>query len=557
MIADRVFRNGRVLGMDAAFTVASSVAIQGERILAVGNDADTAPLIGPETRVTDLSGRTVLPGFIDGHAHMDREGLKSALPSLAGVKSIEALVERVRQIATGVPRGQWVVTLPLGDPPLFRSSAALFTEGRLPNRHDLDRASPEHPILIRSAWGYWSRQVPLISIANSRALELAGIGRGTESPSPKVQIERDAKGEPTGVILETDPMPIAEFTLFRTAPNFTADDRARTLSESMRIYNSFGTTSVFEGHGSAPEVIRAYQQVRDAGRQTVRAHLVFSPGWSGLSHGELREIVRSWGQWLARRGLGDEWLRVAGAYTEIDDGPEGRLRARCAPHTGWAGFCYDCGLPRAVVKELMLECARQGIRVCGIWENLLDLYMEVNSEVPIEGQRWVLGHQTFLDGGLIAQIKDLGLVLTTHTQINKRGAGFLEQAGPGREHTIYPMRDLLDAGVPVSLGTDNVPPTVWFSVWEVTERIEGKSGAPISPSQKITREEALRCSTTAGAYLCFEESEKGSLEPGKLADLCVYDEDPLRVDADRLKDIAPSMTLVGGRVAHSTNGRLT
>ena len=557
MIADQVFRNGRILTMDAKSSLASSIAIQGERILAVGNDAATASLIGPETKVTDLGGRTVLPGFIDGHAHMDREGLKGALPSLAGVKSIEDLVERLRAIVKDVPPGQWLVTMPLGDPALYRSSPMLFAEGRWPNRHDLDRVSTEHPILIRSAWGYWARQSPLACIANSMALELAGIGRHTESPSPMVQIERDAKGEPTGTILETDAMPIAEFTLFRAAPNFTVDDRARTLAESMRIYNSLGTTSVFEGHGAAPEVIRAYQRLREGGRQTVRAHLVFSPSWSGISREGIAQVVRSWGQWLARRGLGDEWLRVAGSYTEIDDAPEGRLRARCSPHTGWAGFCYDSGLPRTAVKELMVECARQGIRVCGIWENLFDLYVEVNREMPITGQRWVLGHQTFLDAGRISQIKDLGLVLTTHTQINKRGAEFLAKAGPGKEHTIYPMRSLLDAGVPVSLGTDNVPPTVWFSVWEVTERIEGKSGTAISPSQKISREEALRCATTAGAYLCFEESEKGSIEPGKLADLCVYDEDPLRVDADRLKNLAPSTTFVGGQLAHSTIGSPT
>lgn len=551
MIADQVFRNGHVLTMDAESSLASSIAIQGERILAVGNDAATASLIGPETKITDLEGRTVLPGFIDGHAHMDREGLKGALPSLAGVNSIEDLIEQLRALVKNIPRGQWLVTMPLGDPPLYRSSPALFAEGRWPNRHDLDRVSTDHPILIRSAWGYWARQSPLACIANSMALELAGIGRGTESPSPKVQIERDAKGEPTGVFLENDPIPIVEFTLFRTAPNFTVDDRARTLAESMRIYNSFGTTSVFEGHGSAPEVIRAYQRLRDANRQTVRAHLVFSPGWSDLSHDDVRKIVRSWGQWLARRGLGDEWLRVAGAYTEIDDSSEGRLRARCAPRTGWAGFCLDCGLPRKAVKELMLEAARQGIRVCGIYENLLDLYAEVDREVPINGQRWVLGHQTFLDDGLISQIKDLGLVLTTHTQINKRGADFLAKAGPGKEHTIYPMRSLLDAGIPVSLGTDNVPPTVWFSVWEVTERIEAKSGTAISPSQKISREEALRCATVSGAWLCFEESEKGSLEPGKYADLCVYDDDPLKVHAERLRDMKSATTVVGGRIVHS------
>lgn len=548
--ADRVFRNGRIITLDSRCTTASSMAILGDRIVAVGSYSSTAQLVGPATEVTDLRGRTVMPGLIDGHAHMDREALKTVLPSLAGVRSIDALVDRLRKIAAGVAAGQWVVTMPLGDPPEYRSSAALFEERRLPDRHDLDRASSSQPILIRSAWGYWSRQTPLISIANSRALELAGIGRNTESPSSKVQIERDVRGEPTGVILESDPMPIAEFTLFRAAPNFTLDDRVRTLGGSMRVYNSFGTTSVFEGHGAAPEVCKAYQRLRDSGRQTTRAHLVFSPSWNGVSRQDVKSVVASWGKSLARHGYGDEWLRMAGIYTEIDDSPEGRLRALCAPCTGWAGFCYDCGLPRALVKELMLEAARQGIRVCGIWENLFDLFVEVDREVPIAGQRWVLGHQTFLDADRIARIRDLGLVLTTHTQISKRGSEFVAKAGREREHTIYPMRSLLDAGVPVSLGSDNVPPSLFHSIWEVTERIDSRTGATIAPSEKISRLEALRCATVNGAYLCFEENEKGSLEPGKLADLAMYDDNPLTVDADRLKGLAPVLTLTGGRVAY-------
>jgi predicted amidohydrolase YtcJ len=549
MNADRVLRNGRILTLDARSTTASSIAIRGERIVAVGDHA-THSLIGPGTDVIDLHGRTAMPGLIDGHAHMDREGLKGVLPSLAGIRSIEALVERLREIAAAVPKGQWTVTMPLGDPPAYRSSAALFAEGRLPNRHDLDRASPDHPILIRSAWGFWSRQLPLISIANSRALDLAGIGRGTVSPSPKVHIERDAKGEPTGVMLESDAMPIAEFTLFRTAPNFTVDDRQRTLIESMRVYNSFGTTSVFEGHGAAPEVVRAYQRLCETGRQSVRTHLVFSPGWSGLSQDDVKGVVASWGQWLAARGLGDEWLRVAGVYTEIDDAPEGRLRARCAPHTGWAGFCYDCGLPRKAVKELMLEAARQGIRVCGIWDDLLELYAEVNREVPIAGQRWVLGHQAVFDAGKVAQVRDLGLVLTMQPRIHGRGADLLSKVGRERENTIYPLRTLLDAGIPVSLGTDNMPPTVWSSVWEATERVEAKTGSVIAPSEKISREQALRCATVNGAYLCLEESEKGSLEEGKLADVAVFEDDPLTISADGLRNLSSAMLLVGGRVVH-------
>lgn len=554
--AERVLRNGTVITLDARSTLASSIAIRGDRIAAVGGDADTGPLIGPHTTVTDLRGRTVMPGLIDGHAHMDREGLKKVLPSLGGVRSIKGLIERLREIASRVPAGQWVVTMPLGDPPSYIGAAELFEEGRLPNRHDLDMASAEHPILVRSAWGYWSRTLPLVCIANSRALRLAGIDRNTISPSPKVQIERDHGGEPTGVFLESDHMPIAEFTLFRTAPNFTFDQRVAALAESMRLYNAAGTTSVFEGHGVAPQLMTAYQRLHDTGRATTRAHLVFSPGWSRLSPQDLKSVVASWGTWLAGRGLGSDWLRVGGIYTEIDDAPEGRLRARCAPQTGWAGFSYDAGLPRAAVKDLMLESARLGIRVCGIWADLLELYAEVDRIVPIAGQRWVLGHQSILGATDIALIRDLGIVITAHTNahIHHRASEFLAKVGRERENEICPLRSLLDAGVPVSLCTDNMPISMFHPIWESVERIDRKTGSVIAPMQKISREQALRCATTNGAYLCFEEDQKGTLEPGKLADLIVLEGNPLTEEAARLKDMAPDLTLVGGRVTHERSG---
>jgi predicted amidohydrolase YtcJ len=549
--ADRVLRNATVLTIDARDSIAQALAIHDGRIAAVGSDADVARLIGAQTKVSDLGGRTVMPGLIDGHAHMDREGLKSVLPSVSGVRSIKALIERVRAVAADVPKGQWVVTMPLGDPPAYVPSAELFSEGRLPNRHDLDQASSDHPILIRSGWGYWSRKLPLVCVANSRALELAGITRGTVSPTDKLVIERDAQGEPTGVFYEHEPMPIAEFSLFRLAPNFTLDQRVGALAESMRLYNAAGTTGIFEGHGTAPQTIRAYQRLRETGRQTVRSHLVFSPGWSGIAENDVAAVVRSWGAWLAGRGLGDEWLRVSGVYTELDNAPEGRLRALCAPQTGWAGFCYDSGLPRHAMKALMLEAARLGLRVCGIWENLIDLYAEVHRETSIAGLRWTLGHQRALNAGQIAQLRDMGVAITAHTNahVYHRAEHILREVGPARENEICPLRSLLDAGVPLSLGTDNVPISLFQPIWLAAERIM-PSGKVIAPAQKLTRAEALRAATMGGAWLCQTENETGSLEPGKAADLIVLPANPLTCDGQTLRTLTPDLTMVGGKVVY-------
>lgn len=548
--ADLVLRGGKVLTLDAASRRASAVAVRAERIAAIGSDRDIAHTIGPRTRVIELGGRTVMPGLTDGHAHLDREGLKGLLPSLSGCRSIRELIDRLAALATGTPPGAWIVTMPIGEPPEYRWSEAMFEEGRLPTRHDLDRASTRHPILVRSAWGYWNRQ-PLLTFANSAALAAAGIRKGASSPSPLVRIEVDAGGEPTGVLREDTLQPIAEFTLFRMAPQFTEDDRARTLDASMRMYNAVGTTAVFEGHGAADELINAYRRLRAGNRQTVRATLAFSPGWSGAGEADVRDWVADHAARLRGRGEGDAWLRVAGLFAEVEAEPsDSRLRAQCRPRTGWAGFNYDHGLPRERLVQLLRAAARERLRVCAIQAPMLELFAEAARAALIDDLRWVIAHPITLDAAQIARIRDLGVCITTHTNayIWNRGSAVLAQVGAEREESICPIRSLLDAGVCVSLATDNVPISLWPCIWQAVERIGRDTGQVIAPGQRIGREEALRCATTQGARLCLDEEDRGTLEAGKLADLIVLPEDPLTANAERLATLVPDLTVAGGKV---------
>lgn len=548
--ADLVLRGGTVLTL-AGSRNATAIALEGDRIRAVGNDADISSLVGPETRVIELAGRTLMPGLTDGHAHLDREGLKEVLPSVSGCRSIRELVERLSALAATTPPGQWIVTMPLGEPPEYLLSDAMFEEGRLPDRNDLDKASTRHPILIRCAWGYWPFQLPLVSVANSSALALAGIRRGATPPSPLVQIELDAHGEPTGLVRDNAFQPISEFTLFRTAPHFTADDRVRTLGRSMQLYNACGTTSVFEGHGVAPEVIDAYRTLRERNRQTVRATLAFSPGWSGAKGADVAGWVREQAGRLRAPGDGDDWMRVAGVYAEIETQPlEARLRAQCAPQTGWAGFNYDCTLPKEKLLTLLKAAAREKLRVCAIQMEIVELFAEAAREAPISDLRWVIAHPITVHAGQLARLADLGIVVTTHTNayIWKKASGILARIGRDKEETLCPLRSLIDAGVPVSLATDNVPVSLWPCIWQSVERIDRDTNAVIAPGQRITREEALKCATLNGAYLCMAEHQRGTLEPGRLADLIVLDENPLTMDAARLKNLAPAMTIAGGQI---------
>ncbi|MGH7003867.1 MAG: amidohydrolase family protein, partial [Alphaproteobacteria bacterium] len=261
-------------------------------------------------------------------------------------------------------------------------------------------------------------------------------------------------------------------------------------------------------------------------------------------------LVSSWAQWLAGRGIGDDWLRIQGLYGEADASIERELRAKALPRTGWAGFHYDSSLPREALTTLLREAARSGIRVTGIMPNMLGIFRDVAREANFSDQRWVLGHISALTHDEIAAIRDLGMVVTTHTNahIYKRGAQMLAQVGAARENDIVPLRALLDAGVTVSLATDNIPVSLWGPIWQTVARRERQTGRRVAPDQALTRAEALRCATMGGAYLGFEEQSKGSIEPGKLADLAVLSADPLTCAEDAIKDIVADIAVVDGRI---------
>src|SRR5437660_11833372 len=321
-----ILLGGRVVTLDPALRVTEAVAIAGDRIAEVGAGADT--------RLVDLRGRAVVPGLVDAHAHMDREGLKSLYPSLAGARSIDDVLQRVEVLVTACAPGDWIVTMPLGDPPYYFDVPGNLREKRYPTRRDLDRVAPRNPVYIRSIWGYWRHTLPLVSIANSEALRLAGITRQTVPPWDGIQIERDATGEPTGVFVEQTYIPVVELSLMAAAPRFTHQDRAQGLRDSMKIYNATGTTSIVEGHGVADEVMRVYDDAAGRGELTVRAHLTVSRSWGAADPAAIESRLAAWKPRIAGRGRGDASRRVASLVAETNASADGSLRSRSMPYTG-------------------------------------------------------------------------------------------------------------------------------------------------------------------------------------------------------------------------------
>ena len=552
--ADLILTNGKIITVDAAFTVAQALAIAGERILAVGSDAAMARVSGPTTRVVDLKGKAVIPGITDGHAHMDREALRSVFPALGRVRSVRDIQDRIAELARAKQPGEWIVTMPIGDPPYYFDVPDILAEKRWPTRQELDAAAPNNPVFIRSIWGYWRGTFPLVSCANTEALKRAGITRDTVSPVDTLKIEKDANGDPTGVFVEREMAPVAELIWFRQAAAFTPADRLRALPQSARAYHAFGTTSVFEGHGAATELLRTYKRADREGTLTMRTALAFSPNWQAAGGAPLGPFVEAWAGWLGEPGFGNDWLKMSGLYVHAGREAADDVRARAAPYTGWAGFNSNHGLPRDQAKELLLHCATNDIRAVMIGSSNLDLYDEVDREIPLKGRRWVISHISTVSPRDIERIVRMGLVLTTHTN-NYLYKGLHAQAQrlpPERHGEIVPLRSLLDAGVKVSLATDNVPVSPFLPIWQAVARRSYQTKEQVAPGEALSRADALRCATANGAYLTFDEDKKGSLEAGKLADVAVLSADPLATEESSIAEIRSLMTMVGGRIVHET-----
>ena len=549
-----LIRNAKIITCDGDNTIAEAIAIRDNRIEAVGpayfltSDYGDAPVI-------DAGGRAVMPGMIDGHSHMDREGLKTVFPSLSGCASIDDILQRIEALVAEAAPGDWIVTMPIGEPPYYWNVPDCLAEKRFPTRHDLDRVSPDNPVYIRPIWGYWRHILPLTSVANSKALESSGLHPGMNGLPDTIKLETDADGETlNGIIHEHTFMPVVELAFFDKMPRFRHEDRVAGIRQSMAIHNATGTTSVFEEHGCAQELIDAWRAVRESGEATVRGSLIYSPSWHFADRDGYARALSGWADFIGNGGEGDAWLRVEGLFADAGIAPENMLRIRSAPYTGWSGFNYDSGVPREMMTPMLIEAARNNIRCAAIWMEFLDHFKEVNEVVPLAGKRWIMGHLDVANEEQIKTIAELGLVMSSHTNryIYKHGHVVRDKIGAENENDIAPLRRLIDAGVHIGFATDNVPTTLWYPVWQAITRYNREIDAPVAPDQALTREEALRCATIETAHLTFEEDIKGSLEPGKLADLIVLSDDPLTCPENDIKDITSELTMVDGNFVHDT-----
>jgi predicted amidohydrolase YtcJ len=549
--ADLVFVGGHILTLDPRRPRATALAIAGGRVAALGGRADVRRWRGRGTRVVDLHGATVVPGLVDAHAHLDREGLKYLYPSLARCRSIADIQALVRRLAARHAAGEWIVTMPVGTPPFYADAPGCLAEKRWPTRGDLDAAAPDHPVYLRGIWGYWNKP-PVYSVANSAALARAGITRDTVAPKG-IEIVRDAAGEPTGVFVEHNLIQVLEFTLLCVVPRFTHADRVRALVDSQRRYAARGVTAVYEGHGVAPEILRVYREAHERGDLVLRATLALSPTWDDLA--TACRTIPELAAWAGGRGMGDDRLRVGGVCLHYGGDPEvARILHENQPYTGWAGFVESANTP-AEYREQAEIAARHGLRVSTLitrsLPEVLEIWESIATRTPIRDLRWVLVHLHVATADQLTRVRRLGAVVTTNpiSYLWRSGAEEVEKIG-GAAETLLPHRSLARQRIPFGLATDNKPPDPWLAFAAVVARSDMRSGAVLGADERLARLQALRALTVGGAWLTFAERERGILAPGYAADLAVLERDPLSAPLDQLVAQGCRMTMVGGRVVH-------
>ena len=568
---DFVLHNGKIVTVDDAFSIAQAIAISGERILATGDDADVLALASPGTKRIDLGGRTVVPGLIDGHPHMD--SWRGRFPRLAGSKNMADIQAHVARAVADAEPGAWVVLQLLADPET--RAPACFEEGRYPNRHDLDPVSPDNPVWIRGTY-----TTP--SIVNSRALELAGITEETPQPerlapildwrsgdtvpSPGGEIEKDPDtGEPTGVLRDNDAL-IARATtarLWELVPRPTLESCIDNLEDKIAEFNRLGLTGIYEGHGledPVEEGTQALLKVWSEGRLTLRVQMVPNLNTSGTAE----DVAARLGgyAYTAYDGAGDDLLRFAGVNITLD-GPGGGFDAVQPKQPSWPGPHDEirdgiCRVPLDKFRHVAREAARRGVRLAAKADGeamidwVIDVYGEADAEFGIRDRRWVMMHSKFTTPDQMARLRELGVVPTTcATFVWHHGQNLARVYGEAVAHRTVPLRGFLDAGLPVSNGSDEYPWNPFFSLWLMVTRTDGETGAQLGSRECISREEALRVYTNNGAWLLRMEDRLGSLEAGKYADLLVLSDDYLGVDEQRIKNISPVMTIVGGRIVYT------
>ena len=552
---DLVVVNAKVLTVDAKNTQAEAVAIRGNTFAAVGTTAAIRTMAGPQTRVIDAGGRTVVPGFIESHVHATGAARGEVSQVFIQLHSIQEIKDWVRARAREAGPGGWVQ--------LPRVDVTRIREGRLPNKADLDEAAPANPAVY--TWQYANRS---IQVLNDTAIKAAKIGKATVAPKG-CTLHFTPDGGFTGR------MENCQSLLDIPQRQVTEAQYLDSLAALMKRYNEVGITSITERSSNA-DGFRDYQQLHAQGRLPLRARVTIRIGTGDNSEAAIERIITGL---AVKYDQGDDWVRVGPLKIGIDGGALYGTAVMREPYPATSHELYgitdpkysgEFGRGQGLTADGVRNYVRVGNRLG--WQLsshvtgdrgvdiVLDAIEAANKEQSMLDKRYNLIHAYFASADTARRAASLGAVVDTQPMwFYKDGDALLKALGPKYMNTFIGVKTWKDNGVTVALNADHMqgfdpvgalnpyhPPLAMQAT--ITRKTQG--GQVIGPAERISRLDALRMTTINAAYIGFEEKKKGSIEVGKLADLAILTADFLTVPEDQIMNIKSYMTIVDGRVVY-------
>jgi len=523
MQTDLALVNGNIIAINPSRPQAQAVAIKNNRIVKVGTNREIKTLIKKSTKVVDLNGKTVVPGLIDTHVHMASFGKTLTETNLRGVRSIKEMQYKLKNRVEKTEEEEWILGRGWDQDRL--------KEKRYPSRWDLDKVSPNNPVVLTRVCGH-------VCVVNSRALKKAGITAETTSP-PAGRIDKDAKtGEPTGILREN-----AMDLVHRIIPEPSEHQLMKACRLACQKAVEAGLTSVHWIIKSEAE-IRTIQKLRAQKKLPLRVYL--------LTPVELFDHLVGLG---LSTGFGDDMVRIGGVKIFAD----GSLGARTAAlHKSYSDDSSTRGMmihSKEKLEELILKTHKAGLQLAvhAIGDRAIDAVLTALEKAleiqPRKDHRHRIEHASVLNKKLIKRMKKSGVIAPVQPHFVVSDFWVADRLGPKRARWAYPFKTLIQEGVQIAGGSDCPvePINPLLGIWAAVSR---KS----FPEEQISVYEALRMYTIDAAFGSFEEDVKGSIEVGKLADLVVLSDDPRSVPPDEIKDVEVEMTFVSGRMVYGDIG---